>query len=112
MQPHYSYTAYPASHTVQPARPYDPYQTIRQLPAAPASHNMADAVRYPMAYAEPVRMTGRQRMASILFLSTMIGLIACGIYLFVGFLGFDSISQLYGFEHVIETFNVEPPPQL
>ena len=73
---------------------------------------VADRVRYPLAYAEPVRMTGRQRIASALFLASMIGLIAGAIYVFVGVLGFDSLTQLYGFEHVIETFDVEPPPRL
>lgn len=82
-----------------------PAPPVRTVPGA------ATRVQYPLSYYRPVRMSGRQRVASVVFLVTMVALIAGAIYWFVAYVGFDRMTQMYGFDVVIEQTGVEPPPE-
>lgn len=81
-------------------------------PAIPAIATPGRAVRisYPLESSRPVGMKPKARLASFLFMTTMLFCIAGAAYALVSFVGFERMSQLYGTAVVVEALEIEPPP--
>lgn len=67
---------------------------------------------YPARYDRRLHWGIYEFLSSALFIGLCIMIIAGVAALIVNLIGFDSLSQIYGFDAVIDHFDVEPLPEV
>ena len=82
---------------------YSPYMRSPNDPGAPW---------YPARYDRRLHWGIYETLTSALFIGLSIMIIAGIAALVVHLIGFDSLTQIYGFDAVIDHFDIEPPPQI
>lgn len=90
-------------------RNYEAYYST-QGPSYVRSPNNPTRPIYPQE--RPIRWGVYEVFSSTLFILLSLMFIAGIAALVLHIIGFDSLTQLYGFDQVIEHFEIEPPPKI
>lgn len=76
---------------------------------APGRHD-PNAPFYPARYDRNLRWGTYEYVCSAIFISLALAFVAGFALLVVHIIGFDSLSHVYGFDRVIEHFDIGPLP--
>lgn len=67
---------------------------------------------YPLAQSYRATSSSGGGVISFLFVLFAIAVVGGVVYLGLSYFGFDQITQIYGFDQVIEKLQIDPPPKM